>query len=320
MTDILALTPENIARAAEALRNGALVAFPTETVYGIGADATNDSAVAKIFKAKNRPTFNPLIITTTGTNAARRFANISADDARILENFWPGPLSAILPRADSSPISRLASAGLETLAVRVPADASAQALLKAAGVPIAAPSANSSGKISATTAAHVAHDLDGNVDIILDGGPCAVGVESTILDLTTNPPAILRHGGVTYEAIEEALGVFPAMGATEDTNHDASNPPTAPGMMRSHYAPSIPVRLNAHHAEAGEALLGFGATQGATETLSAQGDLTEAAARLFDCLHQLDDGRFTGLAIAPIPEQGLGRAINDRLRRAAAPK
>ncbi|MFT6582609.1 MAG: L-threonylcarbamoyladenylate synthase [Alphaproteobacteria bacterium] len=320
MTDILALTPENITRAAEALRNGALVAFPTETVYGIGADATNDSAVAKIFDAKNRPTFNPLIITTTDIAAARTFAQISSDDARTLENFWPGPLSAILPRADNSPISRLASAGLDTLAVRVPADARAQALLTQAGVPVAAPSANSSGKISPTIAAHVAHDLDGKVDIILDGGPCAVGLESTILDLMTNPPAILRHGGVTFEAIQEALGVSPLMGAPENVNHDAANPPTAPGMMRSHYAPSIPVRLNARHAGSGEALLGFGLTQDATETLSAQGDLTEAAARLFDCLHRMDDGRFTGIAVAPIPEQGLGRAINDRLRRAAAPK
>jgi len=208
--------------------------------------------------------------------------------------------------------------------VRVPADANAQALLNAAGVPVAAPSANSSGKISPTTAAHVARDLDGKIDIILDGGPCAVGVESTILDLTTNPPTILRHGGVTYEAIKEALGVSPIISAPEESDqhgdHDASNPPIAPGMMRSHYAPSIPVRLNARHAEPGEALLGFGPTQGASETLSAQGDLTEAAARLFECLHRLDDGRFTGVAVAPIPEEGLGRAINDRLRRAAAPK
>ncbi|MBT5665043.1 MAG: threonylcarbamoyl-AMP synthase [Rhodospirillaceae bacterium] len=320
MRNILPLNPDSIARAANAIRDGDLVAFPTETVYGLGADATNDAAVAKIFEAKNRPTFNPLIIHIPDMDAARAIADISPTAADILKQFWPGSLSAILPRAEGSPVSRLASAGLDTLAIRIPAHDGARALLRAARTPIAAPSANSSGRISPTTAQHVAQDLGEKVAIILDGGPCTVGVESTILDLTGDQPAILRPGGVTLEAIEEVLGHSVARGWM-DAQLDAvdeNNAPTAPGMLRSHYAPAIPVRLDATHAEPGEALLGFGPTPEALDSLSPKGDLTEAAARLFDCLHRLDDGRFQGIAVAPIPDHGLGRAINDRLRRAAA--
>ena len=320
MRNIHPLSPDNIPRAAKAIRDGDLVAFPTETVYGLGADATNDAAVAKIFDAKNRPTFNPLIIHVPDMDTARVIVEISPAAATILNNFWPGALIAILPRAKGSPVSRLASAGLETLAIRIPAHDGARALLRAARTPVAAPSANSSGRVSPTTAQHVAQDLGEKVAMILDGGPCAVGLESTILDLTNDPPAILRPGGVTLEAIEGVLGRAVARGwmdAQLDVK-DKDNAPSAPGMLRSHYAPAIPVRIDAPRAEPGEAMLGFGPTPGAVENLSLNGDLSEAAARLFDCLHRLDDDRFQGIAVAPIPDYGLGRAINDRLRRAAA--
>jgi L-threonylcarbamoyladenylate synthase len=316
MRNIFPLTTDNVERAARALCDGALVAFPTETVYGLGADATNDTAVAKIFDAKNRPAFNPLIIHVPDMDAARAIADISPQVAKMLNQFWPGALSVILPRTSGSPVSRLASAGLDTLAIRVPAHDGARALLHAAQTPIAAPSANSSGQISPTTALHVAADLGEKVAMTLDDGPCAIGVESTILDLSREEPSILRPGGVTLESIESVLGYAVVRGwmAVKD-EHDV---PTAPGMLRRHYAPDTPVRLNAVHAKPGEALLGFGPTSGAIENLSPSGNLTEAAARLFDCLHRLDDGQFQGIAVAPIPDHDMGRAINDRLARAAA--
>jgi L-threonylcarbamoyladenylate synthase len=298
------------------LCDGALVAFPTETVYGLGADATNDTAVAKIFDAKNRPAFNPLIIHVPDMDAARTIADISPQAVKILNQFWPGALSVILPRTSGSPVSRLASAGLDTLAIRVPAHDGARALLHAAQTPIAAPSANCSGQISPTTAAHVAAGLGENVAMILDDGPCTIGVESTILDLSCDEVSILRPGGVTLESIESVLGYAVARGWMDAKDeHDF---PTAPGMLRRHYAPDTPVRLNAVHAKPGEALLGFGPTTGTIENLSPSGDLTEAAARLFDCLHRLDGGQFQGIAVVPIPDRDLGRAINDRLKRAAA--
>jgi L-threonylcarbamoyladenylate synthase len=316
MRNTIPLTPDSVERAARLLRDGALVAFPTETVYGLGADATNDTAVAKIFAAKNRPTFNPLIIHVADMDAARAIADISPRAENILNRFWPGALSAILPRSSESSVSRLASAGLDTLAIRMPAHDGARALLRAARTPIAAPSANSSGQISPTTAAHVAADLGDKVAIILDDGPCAIGLESTILDLSRDEPSVLRPGGVTLEAIESILGCAVARGWLDAK--DEQDVPTAPGMLRRHYAPDTPVRLNALHAAPGEALLGFGPMPGAVENLSPSGDLTEAAARLFDCLHRLDNGQFQGIAVAPIPDHGLGRAINDRLARAAA--
>lgn len=324
MTEILRPDAAGIARASELLRQGALVAFPTETVYGLGADATNDRAVASVFDAKGRPHFNPLICHFTGADAA--FDQVVANDmARALaEKFWPGPLSLVLPRQEGSRIALLAGAGLETLAVRVPAHPVAQALLAASGTPIAAPSANRSGQVSPTTAAHVLDGLAGRIAAVIDAGACAVGLESTVLDLT-DKPFLLRPGGVPIEAIEALIGAvrralpIDAAGATPTLR--------SPGLLVSHYAPVLPVRLAARQANADEALLAFGPVPpgaGAEFQLSASRDLTEAAANLFAGLRALDtQGQARGLvriAAMPVPEQGLGAAINDRLRRAAAPR
>jgi L-threonylcarbamoyladenylate synthase len=307
-------TPEAIARAAAVLRAGRLVAFPTETVYGVGGDATNDRAVASIFAAKDRPRFNPLISHVADVESARRLGRFDQRAEDLAAKFWPGPLTLVLPRLPACPVSLLAASGLDTLAVRVPEHPVAQALLRAAGVPVAAPSANRSGRISPTTAAHVAQELGDRVAMILDGGPCAVGLESTVLDLTTDPPTLLRPGGVPLEA----LGRVQLAGGEEAA-------PRAPGMLASHYAPILPVRLNATEARPGEALIAFGpeeAPSGFAEVrwISRSGDLTEAAANLFAALRALDRPGYAGIAAMPIPEQGLGRAINDRLRRAAAPR
>lgn len=311
------LPASEVDEAARLLRQGALVAFPTETVYGLGGDATNDRAVAAIFEAKGRPRFNPLITHVADLAVARRLAAFDARAERVAARFWPGPLSLVLPRAPRSPISLLASAGLDTLAIRVPAHPLAQALLRAADRPLAAPSANRSGRVSATTATHVQDELGGIIAAILDGGPCQVGIESTVLDLSAAAPALLRPGGVPLEALETVLG--PLLQAVE-----AGAAPRSPGMLSSHYAPSLPLRLNASEARPGEALLAFGpaAPPGFAETrsLSPAGDLAEAAANLFALLRALDRPAFTGIAVMPIPERGLGLAINDRLRRAAAPR
>lgn len=311
MPRIEPITPQTLAEAGRALRAGKLVAFPTETVYGLGGNAADDRAVAAIFDAKGRPSFNPLIVHLP--EAAQVSDHAAANDtARLLmAKFWPGALTLVLPRRPDSPISRLACAGLDTVALRIPAHVDARALLRAAGVPIAAPSANRSGRLSPTTAAHVAASLGDHVAIILDGGPCAIGLESTVLDVSGRSPTILRPGGVTQEDIETALGHPVGVAAAEDCA------PTSPGMLSSHYAPALPVRLDARSADAGEALLGFGRTDGATLNLSAEGDLVEAAANLFAFLDALDRPEFSAIAVAPIPETGLGRAINDRLRRAA---
>lgn len=311
------LPASEVDEAARLLRQGALVAFPTETVYGLGGDATNDRAVAAIFEAKGRPRFNPLITHVADLAVARRLAAFDARAERVAARFWPGPLSLVLPRAPRSPISLLASAGLDTLAIRVPAHPLAQALLRAADRPLAAPSANRSGRVSATTGTHVQDELGGIIAAILDGGPCQVGIESTVLDLSAAAPALLRPGGVPLEALETVLG--PLLQAVE-----AGATPRSPGMLSSHYAPSLPLRLNASEARPGEALLAFGpaAPPGFAETrsLSPAGDLAEAAANLFALLRALDRPAFTGIAVMPIPERGLGLAINDRLRRAAAPR
>ncbi|MDD9903385.1 MAG: L-threonylcarbamoyladenylate synthase [Rhodospirillaceae bacterium] len=314
MPSILPLTPENTEKAATALRAGELVAFPTETVYGLGADATNDKAVAKIYEAKNRPSFNPLIVHLPDVDGVRRLAEFSPLADRLAAKFWPGAISFVLPRKPGCPLSKLVSAGLPTFAARVPAKKSARDLLRAAGIPVAGPSANRSGRISPTQAAHVASDLGDRVSIILDDGPCAVGVESTVLDVTGGTPTILRPGGVTQEDIEATLGQPIAVASS---NEDS---PKSPGMLLSHYAPRLPVRLNATGPNDGEAYLGFGGSTGAEMNLSVRGDLTEAAANLFAFLHELDEPRWSGIAVAAIPEVGLGRAINDRLRRAAAPR
>ena len=303
--------PKSIAEAAHLLRSGELVAVPTETVYGLGADASSDSAVARIFAVKQRPRFNPLIVHVSGIEAAERLVCFDAR-GRHLARFWPGPLTLVLPGRADSRLSLLVSAGLDTVAIRAPDHPVAQALLNTCGLPVAAPSANVSGRISPTTAAHVAADLDQHVALILDGGPCRVGVESTVLDLSGGAPVLLRPGGIPVEELREIVG---PMKAPQD------GVSRSPGMLRRHYAPSRPLRLNARNAGPGEALLGFGPESGpAALNLSRRGDLLEAAANLFAMLRALDQAtRYSSIAVAPIPEAGLGVAINDRLRRAAAP-
>lgn len=310
-TERLRPDPAGFERAARILRDGGLVAFPTETVYGLGGDARNDLAVARIFEAKGRPRFNPLIVHVDGVYTARRLVDWP-DEAEILASaFWPGPLTLVLPLKPGTGLSSLVTAELPTLAVRVPAHPVAQSLLEAFGGPVAAPSANPSGRISPTMAEHVAAGLSGRIEAILDGGPCGVGVESTILGLA-DEPTLLRPGGLPVEAIEAALGRVVA-------RHHADDPLTAPGQMASHYAPGAPVRLNATSARAGEVLLGFGSVE-CDLNLSPAGDLVEAAANLFGHLHRLDAMGAAGIAVSPIPDTGLGAAINDRLRRAAAPR
>lgn len=315
--EILSDTPDNLRRAAEALRTGGLVAFPTETVYGLGADATDDRAVARIFQAKNRPDFNPLIVHVPDADIAATLVDIPDAAQRIADQFWPGGLTLVLPRKPGSPVSRLATAGLDTIAIRVPAHDLARRLLRETGRPVAAPSANPSGRLSPTTAAHVAAGLGDAVDVIVDGGPCPLGLESTILGFFDGRPVLLRPGAVAAEEIEAVCGSL----ATPET--ETPTRPNAPGQLASHYAPRAALRLNAADVDEGEAFLGFGpppAGMAATETLSAGGDLVEAAARLFAVLHELDTHGWARIAVAPIPETGLGRAINDRLRRAAAPR
>ena len=314
---IVPATPEAIAKAARALCGGGLVAFPTETVYGLGGDATSDAAVARIFAAKGRPRFNPLIVHMPDLAEAEVIALFDERARDAARRFWPGPLSLVLSRRAGGGVSLLASAGLDTVAIRVPAHPVAQALLRATGRPLAAPSANRSGRVSPTEAAHVAAEFGDGVALVLDGGRCPVGVESTVLDLTGATPTLLRPGGVTVEALATALGPIAVAGADPAA-------PRSPGQLASHYAPALPLRMNAVEAQPGEALLAFGATVsgGFAEVLnlSPHGDLVEAAANLFAMLRRLDRPGFAGIAVMPIPEHGLGQAINDRLRRAAAPR
>jgi L-threonylcarbamoyladenylate synthase len=317
MIEIVAPTSENVARAAALIRSGALVAFPTETVYGLGGDATSDRAVAGIFEAKGRPQFNPLIAHVPDAAAAAAHVVWSDTAERLARRFWPGPLTLVLPRRPDGAVSLLCSAGLDTLAVRAPAHPVAQALLRAVDRPVAAPSANRSGSISPTQARHVLQSLGENMALVLDGGPCRVGLESTVVDLTLPQPTLLRPGGATREAIEAVTGPLalgPAIG-TPGALH-------APGQLEN--APSRPVRLGATSVIAGEALLAFGsdvpAGAVATLNLSPGGDLAEAAANLFAMLRALDRPGIDCIAVMPIPGHGLGLAINDRLRRAAAPR
>jgi L-threonylcarbamoyladenylate synthase len=306
-----------IGRGAALLRAGKLVAFPTETVYGLGADATNDRAVARIFAAKGRPRFNPLIVHVAGLAEAEAIGEFDARAREIAAHFWPGPLTLVLRRRESSGISLLACAGLDTVAIRAPDHPVAQALLRATGHPLAAPSANRSGRISPTRAEHVGAELGSRVALVLDGGACPIGLESTVLDLTGAPPALLRPGDVTLEDLCALLREVRTGGADPMA-------PRAPGQLASHYAPRLTLRLDATSPEPGEALLAFGpeAPPGFAEVLflSRRGDLTEAAGNLFAMLRRLDRPDFTGIAVMPVPERGLGRAINDRLRRAAAPR
>ncbi len=325
MTVLLPDDRIGIARAAALLRAGELVAFGTETVYGLGADATNARAVAAIFDAKGRPHFNPLICHYPDTVTA--FADVEAPPAAhaLARAFWPGPLSLVLKRKVTCKVALLAGAGLETLAVRVPAGPVAHALLRAAGRPIAAPSANRSGQVSPTTAAHVLDGLEGRIAAVLDSGPCPVGLESTVLDLTQDHPFLLRPGGVSREAVEAVIG--PVRRGFSPEQAEATRTLRSPGLLVSHYAPSLPVRLRAGGVAPDEALLAFGPPPpgaGALFQLSAGRDLVEAAANLFTGLRALDaEGArlgLKGIAAMAVPETGLGLAINDRLQRAAAPR
>ena len=313
---VVAAADVAIAEGARLLRAGRLVAFPTETVYGLGADATSDAAVAALYRAKGRPSHNPLIVHVAVQAAAEPLAEFDARARALAAAFWPGPLTLVLPRQRGCAVSALATAGLATVAVRVPNHAVALELLRAAGLPLAAPSANPSGSVSPTTAAHVAAGLGAGVDLILDGGPCRVGIESTVVALDGPMPRLLRPGGIAREEIERVLGMRVDAGA------DAAAPLQSPGQMASHYAPRAPVRLNARTAGSQEGALTFAAQRldGAqlTINLSARGDLTEAAANLYAALRSLDDAGVAAIAIVPIPEEGLGVAINDRLRRAAS--
>ncbi|MDD9877603.1 MAG: L-threonylcarbamoyladenylate synthase, partial [Magnetovibrio sp.] len=295
---IVAADAAGVARAAETVRRGGLVAFPPETVYGLGADATDERAVAAIFKAKGRPRFNPLIVHVPDLAAAERLAAFDARARALAERFWPGALTLVLPRRADAGLSLLVSAGLETVAVRVPSHPVAAALLRAAERPIAAPSANRSGAVSPTEAGHVARSLgsaaDGGPDLILDGGACPLGLESSVVDLSTPAPALLRPGGVTLEALEAAAGPL-AIAADDDTA------PKSPGMLSRHYAPATPLRLGARTADAGEVLLGFGpGAAGAALNLSPAGDLDEAAATRCAMLRRLDDARHDGIAVMAV--------------------
>jgi L-threonylcarbamoyladenylate synthase len=312
---ILEPSINNLGLAATALREGRLVAFPTETVYGLGGDATSDRAVAAIYAAKGRPSFNPLIVHVGNSTAASRLVEMTPQAETLAASFWPGALTLVLPRKPRTKLSLLVSAGLDSAAIRVPAHPAAQGLLSMCGLPLAAPSANPSGAISPTQAAHVAATLGDKVAMILDGGPCRVGLESTVVSLLGAKPVVLRPGGITVEQIADALQT--------DIGIEAQSAPEAlrsPGQLSSHYAPNLPVRLNAAAAEPGEALLGFGPAPQAIRNLSEKGELEEAAANLFAMLRDLDRPDFSGIAVMPIPETGLGLAINDRLRRAAAPR
>ncbi|MGA8316344.1 MAG: L-threonylcarbamoyladenylate synthase [Bradyrhizobium sp.] len=320
-TQILPADEAAVAVAARCLREGGLVAFPTETVYGLGADAAQAAAVAAIYEAKGRPSFNPLIAHVADLKAARQIARFDATATELAEAFWPGPLTLVLPKTAHCPVAELATAGLDTVAIRVPAHPVAQSILRAFGGAVVAPSANLSGHVSPTTALHVAGDLTGRVDLIIDGGPVNVGVESTIV-ACFDQAMLLRPGGLPREAIERVLG-HALQRLPEDAGSDNAQP-LAPGMLASHYAPRTPVRLNATEVGDGEALLAFGSDPVpgtdkalAVMNLSDSGDLNEAATHLFGYLRTLDAKGSHAIAVMPIPHHGLGEAINDRLRRAA---
>lgn len=322
-TRLIPASAEAIAKAAQTLVDGGLVAFPTETVYGLGADATSPTAVARLYAAKGRPRFNPLIAHVAGPAAAHALARFGAAAEKLAATFWPGPLTLVLPKLATCPVAELATAGLDSIAVRIPNHPVARDLLAAFGKPIVAPSANRSGHVSPTTAAHVMADLRGRVDLIVDGGATPVGVESTIV-ACLDRPTLLRPGGVPRADIERVLGLPLAVAPAIDSD---SNAPIAPGMLASHYAPRAGMRLNARDVRDGEALLAFGAIlppgkdrSVATLNLSPGADTVEAAANLFSHLRQLDASGASRIAVMPIPQSGLGEAINDRLARAAAPR
>lgn len=326
--NLKAVSPDSLRQASDFLHAGELVVLPTETVYGLGANALDGEAVARIFTAKGRPTFNPIIVHVHDTETAQKYVSMDARAKAVAAAFWPGPLTIILPRRDNCAISELCSAGLPTLAIRVPAHPAALALLKESGLPIAAPSANVSGQVSATTPQHVVEGLGDKVAMILAAGACDVGLESTVLDLSAGKPVVLRPGAITAEQIADVLDC--------DVDYDFGehgDKVKSPGQLLKHYAPSVPVRLNAVDVMPGEALLAFGSIkfmgikggghakdlpQTALRNLSDTGDLNQAAANLFRMLRELDRPEHTHIAVMNIPDQGLGIAINDRLKRAAA--
>lgn len=327
MVKIISVNLQSLEQAADILKSGGLVGMPTETVYGLAANAFDGKAVARIFEAKGRPSFNPLITHVNDVDAVLDLAEMN-DHARILADaFWPGPLTMILPRKEGSGLSDLVTAGLDTVAVRVPAQKTARALIKACGFPLAAPSANKSGSLSPTAPAHVVQSLGDGVDLVLADGSCSVGLESTVVDCSGDVPVILRPGGITAEDVSRALGF-----SVEYDLGEKGDDVKSPGQLLKHYAPNIPVRLNAVDVEEGEALLAFGSVKfmgvkngGAAadlpadhiRNLSKEGDLYEAAANLFAYMRDLDKAEFKRIAVMNIPESGIGVAINDRLRRAA---
>ena len=320
-TQILAANEAAVAAAARYLAQGGLVAFPTETVYGLGADAGNPAAIARLYQAKGRPAFNPLIAHVGDLDAARRIGRFDATATALAQAFWPGPLTLVLPKTTDCGVADLATAGLDTIAIRVPAHGVARAILRAFGGAVVAPSANLSGHVSPTSSAHVQNDLMGRIDLIVDGGAVTVGVESTIVGCFEQP-MLLRPGGLPREAIERVLGRA-LVQAPGDADDDSSQP-LAPGMLASHYAPRTRVRLNADRVEAGEALLAFGPSvvpgtdaAAAVMNLSPRSNVDEAAANLFGYLRALDLRGAHAIAVMPIPRHGLGEAINDRLGRAA---
>jgi L-threonylcarbamoyladenylate synthase len=301
-TRVLPYGPEAIAQAALLIADGRIVAMPTETVYGLAADAGNGEAVARVYEAKGRPAFNPLIVHVLDVRQAAGIAEFGAEARGLAERYWPGPLTLVLPLRPDAPVAALVTAGLATIAIRSPAHPAMRDLLEAAGRPLAAPSANASGRISPTRAEHVLAGLGGRIPLIVDAGPTAHGLESTIVALTGGPPRLLRPGPIDLGLrLDDGGGI------------------EAPGQLRSHYAPSKPVRLDAAEGRRDEWLIGFGAIAG-DATLSASGELVQAAARLFDLLHEAERSDRAAIAVAPIPDTGLGAAINDRLRRAAAPR
>lgn len=320
MTDarIYKVNEKIITKASLLLKSGELVSFPTETVYGLGADAANSNAVAKIFAAKNRPDFNPLIVHIAAPDQAEQFVKMNALAKKLSNAFWPGPFTMVLPQIENSPLSGLISAGLDTVAIRVPKNKTAHRLLDHFGGPIAAPSANISGKVSPTTAEHVADEFGDALQIILDGGPCEGGIESTIVQVTDDQVILLRPGSISAEDIEKIIG------AKIDIDNGESNIPNAPGQLKSHYSPKTPIRLNVTEPQTGECLLAFGSVKPSDEiyvlNLSKSGDLREAATNLFSMIRSLDRLNFSTIAVSPIPNIGLGIAVNDRLSRAAAHK
>lgn len=317
MTVIYSTSEQDLSDAARRIREGALIAFPTETVYGLGANACDGEALARLYAAKGRPRFNPLILHAASTDALEPYVHFSDQAIALAKRFWPGPLTIVLPQQAETPVSKLASAGLPTAAVRVPSSETARELLFHAKTPVAAPSANVSGGLSPTKPSHVLAGLNGKIDGLIEGDDCRVGVESTIIDLSSETPVLLRAGGLPKEDIEKALGQ-PLTHAHDSFEDDKARP--SPGLLNSHYAPKATLRLNATSPQNGETLLGFGTVTGASMNLSASSDLVEAAANLFAMLHEMDALGVDAIAVSPIPTDGLGAAINDRLNRASAPR